>query len=154
MRRAACSMKSEADGLLIIGYGNPLRGDDAVGPRVARGLRISGLPAIEARQLTPELAERLSRIELAVFVDADVGLNPGEVNITIVQESDGSGFVHQANPGGLLRLTREIYGHAPAGLLIGIGGESYEFGRPLSQSARRAVNDVIEFLVNSEPTLP
>ena len=33
-------------GPLVIGVGNPLRGDDAFGPRVAQGLAARGVPAV------------------------------------------------------------------------------------------------------------
>ena len=46
---------------LIIGYGNPLRGDDGVGQAVARAFEaeaaIEGAEVVSCRQLTPELAE-------------------------------------------------------------------------------------------------
>jgi Ni,Fe-hydrogenase maturation factor len=48
--------------ILVIGYGNELRGDDAIGQWVAR--------AVAAHQLTPELAEDLAHTDYAVFVDA------------------------------------------------------------------------------------
>ena len=61
--------------LLVIGYGNELRGDDGVGPRVARAVsdwRLPGVTALAVHQLAPELAEPLSLSDAAVFVDAAV----------------------------------------------------------------------------------
>src|SRR5690349_11507086 len=58
---------------LVIGYGNDLRGDDAVGQRVAMAVarwRRPGVMAIAAHQLTPELATWLVRAKFAIFVDA------------------------------------------------------------------------------------
>ena len=48
---------------LVIGYGNELRGDDAVGPLVARtaeSWQRPGLRALAVQQLTPELAEDIA----------------------------------------------------------------------------------------------
>jgi len=45
--------------ILLIGYGNELRGDDAIGPLVARALaelRLPGTQVLALTQLTPELA--------------------------------------------------------------------------------------------------
>ena len=50
------------DNVLVIGYGSPLRGDDAAGPLAARQLAQRGFEAIEAHQLTPELAEKVASI--------------------------------------------------------------------------------------------
>ncbi len=57
----------------MIGYGNTLRSDDGVGPRVAMAVASWGWPGLKAiavHQLTPELAEPLAAAELAIFVDA------------------------------------------------------------------------------------
>jgi hydrogenase maturation protease len=69
---------------LVIGYGNPLRRDDGFGYQVARRLA-ELLPAdradvIACHQLTPELAEPISRSELVIFVDARQGAEPGRVD--------------------------------------------------------------------------
>ena len=54
---------SDARPALVIGYGNTLRGDDAVGPRAAAAVHGGGLPGVDAlavAQLTPVLAEPLA----------------------------------------------------------------------------------------------
>jgi hydrogenase maturation protease len=136
-------MRSRHDGILIIGYGNMLRGDDAAGPRAARRLRRRGIPAIDAHQLTPELAETVSRAALVVFIDASVDAPPGEIRVTPVWDSRRAVVDHHAGPGGLLRLTRDVYGRAPKALLISIGADSFELGRPLSKAVARAVRRVV-----------
>ena len=136
-------MKSEVDGLLIIGYGNPIRGDDGAGAYAVRALRRRGFPGIETHQLTPELAGPLSRARLAVFIDADTTLAPGQVRVTPVAGAGEAPFEHHASPGAILRLTREVHGRAPDALRIGIGGESFELGEKLSHAARRAVRETL-----------
>src|SRR5579863_2441204 len=65
---------------LIIGIGNPLRGDDGLGWRAVESLRqIASLQEVETvtcHQLTPEMAESVSRAERVVFIDAYVGSPP------------------------------------------------------------------------------
>jgi hydrogenase maturation protease len=67
--------------LLIIGYGNPLRGDDGLGVEVACCLkeiiRDESVEVLSQHQLMPELADPVSRASLVVFVDARVGDTPG-----------------------------------------------------------------------------
>ena len=49
--------------LVVIGYGNELRGDDGAGPRVARAVAAHNLPGVQiitAHQLTPEMADGLA----------------------------------------------------------------------------------------------
>ena len=60
-------------GTLIIGYGNLLRGDDAVGCRAAYKLeqRFHGDPDVEviaAQQLTPEMADDIARHSFVLFL--------------------------------------------------------------------------------------
>src|SRR5262245_29107852 len=79
--------------VLIIGYGNPLRADDGVGWQAARHLaellRDEPIEILALHQLTPELAEPISRADLIIFIDASNEGQPGswkcerlEVNTT------------------------------------------------------------------------
>ncbi|WP_243147377.1 hypothetical protein [Scytonema sp. UIC 10036] len=57
---------------LIIGYGNNLRSDDAVGQRVSDAIATWKLPDVRSLsvcQLTPELTNILATVDVAVFVD-------------------------------------------------------------------------------------
>ncbi|PPT05423.1 NADH-reducing hydrogenase maturation factor [Geitlerinema sp. FC II] len=59
--------------MLVIGYGNSLRGDDGIGRAIAEQVASWNLPHVRSlslHQLTPELAEELSRVDRAVFIDA------------------------------------------------------------------------------------
>jgi len=64
-------------GRLVIGIGNPLRGDDGVGALLAEQAALftaadpDGPVAVRSvQQLTPELAEELARLEAVLFIDA------------------------------------------------------------------------------------
>lgn len=139
--------------LLIVGYGNTIRGDDAAGPLAARELHKRGFTAIVAQQLTPEFAEPLSQANHAIFIDSDASLAPGVIRATIVQpalEPALSGILeHHATPAALLLLSRQIYGRAPHACLIGIGPESYDLGRPLSSPAAKAICAIVLHLAAS-----
>ena len=55
--------RSTSKEIIVIGYGSSLRSDDAAGARAAAAIADWGLPgvrAMDAQQLTPELAEPLS----------------------------------------------------------------------------------------------
>src|SRR5947199_6179560 len=96
---------------LIIGYGNPLRGDDAIGQVAADALAaeaaIDGADAFHCHQLTPELAERIATVDLVVFVDAAAGRQPGSVIVTPVRGSleAMTGLAHHVDPGELLAMS-------------------------------------------------
>src|SRR5579862_7741310 len=100
--------------LLILGYGNRLRGDDAIGPLAAE--RLQGLladPGIEIRalhQLTPELMELISRATRVIFIDAALGPTPGEITERAVEPDPAPRpFTHHATPELLLAGARSLY---------------------------------------------
>src|SRR5579884_2097858 len=66
---------------LVIGYGNPLREDDAVGLRAAE-LVDSG--AYRCHQLTPELASVVADASMVIFLDAARCEKPGEIRFSAV----------------------------------------------------------------------
>jgi hydrogenase maturation protease len=134
--------------LLIVGYGNPLRGDDGFGFLAAERLQNSNAdPEVEVlvlHQLTPELMETLSRAGRAVFLDAAVGTEPGRMAVRRV-EPDGdtsSGFTHSASPAVLLAGSLALYGRAPEAALVTVTGGDFEFGYPLTAPVRAALDSL------------
>jgi hydrogenase maturation protease len=103
-------------GLLVIGYGNTLRRDDGVGPKVAEAVAALGLPGVRTLAcalLTPELAEAVSRARRVIFVDAAVDA-PQEVQMRKLAPAASSQIMaHAASPATLLALARDVFGHAP-----------------------------------------
>ncbi len=97
----------------LIGYGNPLRQDDAAGWEAARRLEekyghTPGVEILALHQLTPELADTLSHSSLAVFIDAarDGEGKPGEVRVRRIaspsernRAGEGLGQAETAAPG-------------------------------------------------------
>jgi len=136
-------MSCPAGDLLIIGYGNPLRGDDAAGPEAARRLAASGFQTITAHQLTPELAEPIAAAHDVYFLDADAGLAPGEISVTSISEAGGGPLEHHATPVALLRLAQEVYGAAPKAWSVGMGGSNFEVCDELSPAAEIAIDKAV-----------
>src|SRR5690349_18792955 len=72
--------------ILVIGYGNPLCGDDGIGPCAVEHMASDNDEAcqdveyLSLRQLTPELAEPISRAQAVIFVDAAAGGTSGEIH--------------------------------------------------------------------------
>ena len=135
-------------GVLVIGYGNTLRGDDALGWHVADRLRKSPPPKAEviaSHQLTPEMAEAISEAGRVVFVDAREDIAPGEIRIERLDPAQGdqAAFSHQCNPWGLLQSARVLYGVAPISLLVGVGGEDFDLGDRMSPAMTRALEETV-----------
>lgn len=137
--------------LLVLGYGSTLRGDDAVGRLAAEQLQaiFTGreLDIRSVHQLTPELMEPISRAERVIFIDASLGLKPGEVlERDLSSEAAPQAFTHHAAPEALLVGARTLYGAAPIATSITVGAASFEIGEGLSDPARRGLAAVVERL--------
>jgi hydrogenase maturation protease len=117
-----------------------------VGPVVARAfVGIRGIGAVCCQQLMPELAERLAAVDLAVFVDATLGVPPGNVAVTrLGAGAAGQGaLVHHVDPAQLLALAGQLYGRAPDAFMVTVGVASTELGEGLSQPVAAAVPDTV-----------
>ena len=135
---------------LVIGYGNEGRGDDAAGPEVARRIAAFALPnvqTIEARQLTPELAEEVALATRVYFVDAALEESRSRTVATRLEPSIEGDFVaHSLRPEQLLALARAIYGRSPPAWMVGIEARDFSPNAPLSRAARRGVVEAAGYL--------
>jgi hydrogenase maturation protease len=133
--------------LLVIGYGNTLRGDDSVGPRVAEAIEaliLPGVRALSCNLLTPELAETISQARRVVFVDASVE-PAAEVEMKKLFAAESSQvFAHAANPRTLLAMARDLFGHVPEAWCLSIPVENLEIGEELSAMAKRGLDVAIK----------
>ena len=140
--------------MLIIGYGNPLRGDDGVGWRVAEAAR-AALPegaatVLTVHQLTPELAEPISRAGRVVFVDAAAAGEPGTVNCFALEEAGKLPALqgtHQTTPDALLAMAGELFGRRPPATMVTIVGESFEVSEALTPVVVAAVPEAVKYIV-------
>ena len=137
--------------ILIVGYGNPMRGDDGLGWTVAAELfRKNKSPDFEilpCHQLTPELASNMQAVEVVIFVDCAREGVPGEFRwIEVQPEVDSSAFTHDLTPAGLLSLTCELFGVCPRTYLLSICGARFGAGDALSPEVVRSLPQLKEAL--------
>lgn len=143
--------------LVIIGYGNPLRGDDGLGQAAAL-LVEEALAAdpdaplaevITCHQLTPELAEVVSKATRAIFIDADADGTPGAIRCQAVTAVSGQGsLVHHLTPAALLGLAAALYGKSPPATLFSVGGESFAHGLTLSPRIQAVLPALVTAILN------
>jgi len=136
--------------VLIIGYGNPLRGDDGFGWHASRVIakELAGRDAevITCHQLTPELAEPLSQSNHAVFIDADAEGEPGEIHWREVlpQAPASSALTHTCSPAGLLESATRLYGRCARAVVVTVSAQSFDYGDSLSPVVSAALPKVVE----------
>jgi len=139
-------MKNQNPRLLVVGYGNTLRRDDGVGPRVAEAveeLQLPGFSTLISQQLSPEHAEPISQADIVVFVDAAVDA-PREVQWRKLEPNETSQLMaHAADPCTMLALSRDVFGHAPEAWWLTIPAVKLGFGTDFSYEAEIGVHDAI-----------
>lgn len=139
--------------MLIIGYGCPIRGDDAIGPLVADRLEQDGVPdgvtVISRHILTAELVADLADKQRVIFLDAAVDLEPGAVRCQrlLPDATAVSTMAHFLDPRELLAWCETLYGHAPETYLVTAGGASFDYASyDLSPVAALAVDTMLEWV--------
>ncbi len=126
---------------LILGYGNPGRGDDGLGPELVARLEkhaAAGVTLLAALQLQPEHVFDLADHDRVLLVDAGLATPAPFIWERLQPARDAGVFTHALGPSALLALYREVLGRTPpATWLVTIRGERFGLGEPLSAPARR-----------------
>lgn len=129
--------------LLVLGWGNRSRGDDALGPLCVEALR-AALPAhlhgrvefLEDYQLQIEFALDLVGRERVLFIDASVDCAaPFEARPARAQR-DSSISSHALSPDALLQVFVDLQGQAaPPSTVLAIRAEAFGLGEPMTENA-------------------
>ncbi|MTJ12311.1 hydrogenase maturation protease [Anabaena sp. UHCC 0187] len=137
---------------IVIGYGNELRSDDAIGPRVANLINLwhlSNVQSLAVHQLTPELAANLANVNLAIFVDAMINSKSEDVQVEYLLPTKYNMITgHSANPQSLLALTKSLYGCYPAAWLVTVPGVNFELGDCLSPIAEKGIGIALTKIIS------
>jgi hydrogenase maturation protease len=125
--------------LLLIGYGNPARQDDGLGPALAAAiekLNLDGVTVDSGYQLGVEDAETAARHRTVIFADAaTTGPEPFAFR-ALAPESPQSFSSHSVAPAAVLSLAHDAFGSNVAGYLLAIRGYSFEmFVETLTEKA-------------------
>ncbi len=139
--------------VLVLGYGNPGRRDDGLGPAVASRVERAGLPGVEATwdyQPNVEHAADIAGHDVVVFVDASIS-GPEPYALRPLEAGDascGCFSTHVARPEAVLGLARDALGWAGRAYMMGVRGWEFDaFEESLSGRAgdnlREAARDLI-----------
>jgi len=134
--------------ILIFGWGNPSRGDDALGPLFVERIEALALPQVECQtdfQLQVEHALDLENRELVLFVDASIDVAaPFTIN-RIEPARDASISTHAISPEAVMQVFVDLHDDAPpACYLLAIHGEHFELGENLSSAAQQHLEAALD----------
>lgn len=124
--------------ILVFGWGNASRGDDALGPLFVERLRVRcDVECLDDYQLQIEHALDLEGRERVLFVDASLNCRaPFEVTAALQPARDASFTTHAMSPQALMQVYRGLHGEDPPPCtLLAIRGERFELGEAPSATA-------------------
>ena len=131
---------------LVIGYGNTLRRDDGVGPRVAEAVETRQWPGVRTlvcQLLSPEYADPVARARRVIFVDAAVDRTDGVHLRPLAPGETSQLMAHAADPRTLLALARDVFGHAPEAWWLTIPALNLGFGTDYSPAAEAGFHTAV-----------
>lgn len=143
---------NRVSGAAIFGIGNRYRGDDGVGPAVARAIEAKNDSSLRVREMEGEgtaIMEKWKNEEFAIVVDASSsGVNPGAIRR--FDAVDGAlplvfsrSSTHAFGVAEAVELSRAL-GELPRRLVIfAVEGKSFSAGEGLSSEVAEAIPKVV-----------
>lgn len=124
--------------ILVFGWGNPSRGDDALGPLLIERIEAMNLPEVECLtdfQLQVEHALDLRGRRHVLFVDASI--DTATIAATRIEPGRDRSFTsHAISPQSVMQTYVDIEkADPPPCWLLAIGARSFELGEQLSPAA-------------------
>lgn len=138
--------------VLILGFGNPSRGDDAVGPllldTIANQINTNQIELITDFQLQIEHALDMQDRQLVLFVDASVDCEKGFDFKQLQPIRDNSYSSHAMTPAAVLDVYQTILQQSPpASFLLTITAQQFELGTGLSETTAQQFKLACEFVL-------
>lgn len=144
-------------GLLLIGYGNPGRGDDGLGPALARRIVAHALPGVTVDidyQLSVDHALAVSAAATVIFADAALDATDPFYLRPVTDDATTLGS-HAVTPSAVLSLARLLFDARPAAFVLGLRGASYgQIAEGLSPTAEESLTQAEAFLLRWIATHP
>ena len=136
--------------VLVMGFGNPARADDGLGPAVAAELESrspEGVTVDSDYQLTVEDSAQAAEHDVVVFVDAAVeGREPFSFT-RIEPERQESFSSHSVSPQAVMGLAEDLFGASTPAYMLAVRGYSFDmFQEELTEGARENMRAALDFL--------
>jgi hydrogenase maturation protease len=135
--------------LLVLGYGNPGRQDDGLGPAAAERVEVLAMPGVTVDadyQLNIEDAAAMAEHDVVVFIDASVN-GPEPYAWTRIEAAAEISFSsHSVSPESLLTATQRHFGATPEAWVLGIRGYAFEFAEGLTSQAQVNLEQAVAFV--------
>jgi hydrogenase maturation protease len=150
--------------VLVLGIGNPLRGDDALGWHAARQLaRLYGANAetrflednrwvsadasveiMTCQQMTMDLVEPVHEADQVIFIDATVQGEPGSLTCEpVTPEAPQNLISHQFDAPTLLAAVQALYGVCPKAVVLSVTASTFDYSEELSPAVAARLPELV-----------
>ena len=149
--------------ILVFPYGNPSRGDDALGPAMYELIEeqqqkaglLNDVALLTDFQLQIEHATDLQHRQRVVFIDASLTASPPYEFHPVLPAQDLSYTTHAMSPAAILSVYQQIYRRSPpSAYMLSIRGYTFELGEPLSSRAGSNLQTAFEFVMRGQVLNP
>ena len=135
--------------ILVIGFGNPGRMDDGLGPALAEKVESWQKPSVVALadyQLNIEHAAEVAQADLVIFIDASTEA-PSPFRFYQLEPANRQAFTtHAMVPETVLEICRKVYRKAPPAFILAVCGNRFELAEGLSSGAKQNMEKAEKFL--------
>ncbi|MFO7966812.1 MAG: hydrogenase maturation protease [Archaeoglobaceae archaeon] len=142
----------ESNMILVLGLGNPVLSDDAIGLRVVEALQNRELDGVDAREGSSDLDifEGLTSYEYVIFVDAvESGGEPGTVYEASLSQIEPKLSTHNFDLN-LVKYLESVEGGGPQVILLAVEAGDIQ---TISEKCTPEVEEAISKILNTVETL-
>ena len=136
--------------VLLIGYGNPGRLDDGLGPALAEAIEHKSFKNVTVDsnyQLTVEDAAEIAEHDVVIFADASVNSDEPFTFKSITPKVVNTFSSHSIEPEVVLGFAYDLFQAKTKGYALAVRGYEFnEFGEKLSSKAQDNLISAVEFL--------
>jgi hydrogenase maturation protease len=145
-------MQHSHNPVLIFTWGNPSRGDDAIGPCIHDRLQTTDMAGVDLQtdfQLQIEHVIDLESRERILFVDASVSAQAPFEFCELRPDRDSSYTTHAMSPGALMSVFTQVNGQQPPpSFMLSVRGYEFGLGLPISGEAKRNTEMAYSFIID------
>ena len=133
-----------------MGFGNPAREDDGLGPAVAEAvekLDIEGVTVDADYQLTVTDAAAVAEYDAVIFVDASTNCTQPFTFAPVEPKRQESFSSHSVSPEGVMGLAEELFGADKKAYLLEVRGYSFAmFREKMTDRATQNMEKAVDYL--------
>lgn len=153
IRNKIAEMRNNFPRILVYGYGNPGRQDDALGILLAEAIdiwarenNISRLETDQNYQLNIEDADKIAHYDLVIFADASVeDIDSFQID-EVVPDTKIDFTMHSVTPSFVVGLCHEVFTGKTKVYQLQIKGYEWEFMNSITRNAENNLISAIAFL--------